>query len=153
MYIGFSMSEGAQKAYDRGLRPASKVGHGIPAELVRKFVPREEWHHCSSRYNRVDFYCPEKVLATFGKVASDRYLPDPDAVQALSEHNLSRLPERHYNATVRWIEWTGTRSHPKPKYMVAEGCEVLVKGNTAKVTLPSGETFSKRMFTNGFIIS
>lgn len=54
---------------------------------------------------------------------------------------------------VRWLEWPkfkyGGRSG-KPTEHYATECQVNVKGVTATITLPSGESFTKRLSTSGF---
>jgi len=147
----FSMSRNAAKAYDKGLVPASKI-KGVPAELVRQFCQPVEWHHSSSWYNRVDFYDPEEVRATFGLEPSAGVNPDPEAVAALAKWRESRKvkPNIYRNCRVEWIDWIGTRRHPKAIERVAEGCTVAIKGQTATITLPDGTTFRKRLGANGF---
>jgi len=60
---GQGMSDGALRAYEDGLAPASKVCKGVPAAMVREFLEPEEWHHCGWYANEVDFYrCDEAAV-------------------------------------------------------------------------------------------
>ena len=60
-YIGYSMSEGAKRAYEEGKVPFSKL-KPITKQILRIITngnPQEwasEWHHTSKYYNRTWFY-------------------------------------------------------------------------------------------------
>lgn len=151
-YAGFSMSNNAVDAYDRGLLPASKIGRGIPASLIARHVGHEEWHHSSKHFNEVRFYDPARVLAAFGVEPHPDHEPDPEAIAALAAHKAARAdaPNVHTGCTVEWLDWGGTRKHPRAYPQRATGCTVAIKGQTATITLPSGSTFQKRLTTNGF---
>ena len=150
-YSNFSMSNNAVQAYDSGLCPASKI-KGVPASLVSAHCQADEWHHSSKNFNKVDFYNPEKVRAIFGLEVSDDYEPDAHAVAALAAHKLTKQDAGtvHANCKVQWIEWAGTLKRPHATDRSAAGCTVVVKGQTATVTLPDSATFVKRLSTNGF---
>lgn len=146
----YSMSNNAIAAYDAGLVPASKI-KGIPPALIRKFCRADEWHHSSKAYNRVDFFNPPMVRATFGMESCEDYPADPEAVAALAAHNAAKPSAvAHTGCLVRWIEWSGTLKRPTATHCEAEGCAVVVKGQTATVTLPDGRTLTKRLSTSGF---
>ena len=147
----YSMSNRAVQAYENGLLPASKI-KGVPAPLIADHCRCEEWHHASSRYNKVKFYDPEKVLAEFGICPHPDYEINPVAAAALEEHRAKRknAPVIHMNCTVEWLEWYGSIKHPKCDQMKAQGCTVSVKGQTATVTLPDGKALTKRLSTRGF---
>ena len=147
------MSNNAVSAYNNGLVPASKI-KGISAALVQKFCRYEEWHHSSGFYNRVKFYCPLCVTIIFGKVpgkCEDHGVCecDPQAVEALAQSQAveSYLLKDQY---VEWIEWTGSRKHPKANPRIAENCTIVIKGQTATVYLPDDSRMTKRLTTNGF---
>lgn len=150
-YNGFSMSNNAVAAYNNGLVPASKIP-GVPAALVKEHCRPTEWHHSSKNYNRVDFYDPAEVRAIFGLEVHEDHEADPRAVAALAAHKtgVKKAPDVLTNCRVEWIEWTGSLKRPTATEMVAEGCKVSVKGQTATITLPTGETLTKRLTTNGF---
>lgn len=150
-YSNYSMSNNALLAYECGLCPASKI-KGVPASLVSIWCPSDEWHHSSKNFNKVDFYNPVKVRAIFGLEESDDYPADAGAMQALAAHKLSKKDTgvAYKNCKVDWIEWTGTMKHPKAADRSASGCKVIVKGQTATVTLPDGTALVKRLNTRGF---
>ena len=74
-YAGYSMSNNAVDAYDRGLKPMSKITKDdLPADisvaffrfLVREgFVGGSEWHHTSKKFNRTDFFDVDDLAADF----------------------------------------------------------------------------------------
>lgn len=147
----FSMSNNAVAAYNYGLLPASKI-KGIPAALIDKHCRYEEWHHSSKAFNRVKFYDEAYVRATFGLIAHEDHDPDADAIAALAAHKEARkdAPTVWTNCTAEWIEWSGSLRRPKATEMKATGCTVSVKGQTATITLANGNSFIKRLSTNGF---
>ncbi len=155
-YIGYSMSERAMQAYEDGRVPASKTG--VPAKLVEEFCRYAEWHHTSGRYNKTKFYDRHYVRVIFGldepneDDEEEEILPNPLAIEALARSNGSS-EEVIEDATVTWLEWSGTRAHPHATEYTAEGCTVVIKGNTAKVTLADGSTMTKRLTTTGFEIN
>jgi hypothetical protein len=149
---GMGMSNNAVDAYNTGLVPASKI-KGIPVSLIRKHCNAAEWHHSSKFYNEIDFFDKEEVLATFGKIKSDEYEADENAILDLNDYksNLKNLKVKKYtNCEVKWLEWYGTRNHPKCSERSEKNCTVVVKNLTATITLVSGVTFKKRLTTNGF---
>ncbi len=148
-YYNYSMSNNAVLAYKKGLLPASKIP-GVPASLVKPFCQPTEWHHTSSKYNRTDFYNPDEVRAIFGLQSHGNIKANPAAVAALDQYKAGPTTETYANCRVQWIEWAGTAKKPTRTTMTADNCTVEVKGQTATVTLPSGKTIVKRMFTKGF---
>ena len=72
-YIGYSMSVNAADAYDRGLRPISKLTAadmplGVSLSFARWLAKTgewraAEWHHTSAKFNRTDFYDPAEIAA------------------------------------------------------------------------------------------
>lgn len=154
-YHGFSMSNRAVEAYRNGLRPASKIKR-VPAELIRQYVSATEWHHTSKHYNETDFYDPAEVLAVFGIEQNDDYEVDQEAVEALARYKQSKKEvavEVYENCRVKWLEWSGTRRHPKATECTETGCLVTVKNQTATVQFPNGRTMTKRTYANGFFFS
>ena len=147
----FSMSNNAIAAYNNGLLPASKI-KGIPAALINQYCRYEEWHHSSKAFNKVKFYDEALVRATFGLAEYEDHEPDADAIAALAAHKACKkdAPAVWINCTVEWIEWSGSLRRPKATEMKAEGCTVSVKSQTATITLANGNSFIKRLSTNGF---
>jgi len=55
------------------------------------------------------------------------------------------------NCTVWWLKWSrGALRKPECEECKEDGARVEVKGKTATVTLRDGQTFQKRLTTNGF---
>ncbi len=156
-YYGYSMSNNAISAYDAGFVPASKIGHGIPASLIEKYCRYEEWHHTSKEYNITNFYNPVKVLATFGIIEHEYYPVNLDAVQALKEYKEEKKKREvkvYENCTVEWLEWGGTRKHPKAIQCHAKNATVTHDGGQfVKIRLTDGTEFRKKIGSNGFTVS
>ena len=149
----YSMSNNAIEAYDNGLLPASKI-KGVPAPLIAAHCRYEEWHHSSSKFNKVKFYNPEYVLATFGLEISDDHAPSPAAIAALTAHKSTkkRAAEVYINCRVEWREWrcAGRYGKKSCERMSASSCTVSIKAQTATITTPDGKSFIKRLATTGF---
>ena len=149
-YQGYSMSNNAVLAYEEGLLPASKI-KGVPPVLIREFCRYNEWHHTSKRFNKVNFYDPTYVRCVFGLEESEQFEANPEAVEALSNYRSNKDNTVVYeNCTVEWLEWRGTKSHPRAKKWIEKNRRVDVKGQTATVKLQDGSTLKKRLTTNGF---
>jgi uridine phosphorylase len=159
------MSEGADQAYREGKVPASKIP-GVPAKLVREFCGGGEWHHTSKFYSETGFYNPLEVRVAFGlevderteeqlrEDGEDRFEPNPAAIAALAAHKQNKpAAVVHENCTVSWLEWSGSRNHPRCQEREEAGCRVVIQGQTATVTLPSGKTMVKRLATREFKVS
>jgi hypothetical protein len=139
-YNGYSMSNNAVSAYEDGERPISKWTKGDIISFIESAVKndglalecdldvlkkasakvlkdvclsRSSWHHTSSRYNRTNFY-----IVDLGKV------------EALTNEQLSAYVPESEPADEKWkcafLEWTGTRKHPKTTEYVEVG---VVKGD------------------------
>lgn len=151
-YIGHSMSRNAASAYGRGLLPASKIGHGIPAKLVKKHCRSAEWHHTSSKFNSTEFYDLEMVLSVFGISETEDY-PFEDyrsqaAVDDLTEYRNPNSEIIIKTGIVSWTEWgRGRFGKPCPIPMSAHGKVTYKKGaSMATVTLDGdGRTFRKKL--------
>jgi len=155
-YNGYSMSNNAVAAYDDGLLPASKIKQ-VPASLIERFVRYAEWHHSSKNYNRVKFYDPQTVLATFGLIEATDECGDPipacpDAIKALAAYKAEKKSggEVHHGCTAEWIDWSGSLKRPTATERKEVGCTISLKGQTATITLQSGEVVTKRLSTRGF---
>lgn len=152
-YDGFSMSNNARAAYRRGKMPASKLAKelGVSTAAIRNFLTPCEWHHTSSQYNRTDFYelpewADDDETVEFDVDAFVAKCKEWDREQKATTVATS------YRAHVEWVEWSGTRNHPKAtKY--AEECDVIEKGDTFTITRENGQTFRKRRGSNGFSVT
>jgi hypothetical protein len=95
------------------------------------------------------------VLATFGLLKSADHEINAHAVAALEKHKADKKGGAvvHANCRVDWLQWGGSLSRPTCTERSEAGCTVSVKGQTATITLPSGETMIKRIATRGFYFS
>ena len=140
-------SDNALAAERDGRFPASGIATaiGVPAGAVSALAPSDgEWHHASKFANEVPYYeleaCREYFASEEGKAALVAWKETKKAVAVVV----------HEGQTVTWLEWGGTRKHPKADKCTLAGCIVTVKGNTATVKQPDGRTFQKRLTTRGF---
>lgn len=160
-YDAFSMSNNARAAYNDGAVPLSGIttawvkAHGIGCAasalkllIAEDVVTTTEYHHTSKHYNTTEFYRPEAVKAQVERLGDVRIA---EVVAAAKERRRAESSVTvHRNCHVEWLEWGGTRSYPSAEEMHAEGATVVVKGQTATITLKGGHTFTKRLSTNGF---
>lgn len=144
-YIDYSMSEGAAAARTCGLLPSGECAKalrsqfpGITAAVVREVLPRSSWHHTSKMYNQTNFYSTDDVEEYADKLRA-----------AIKRHREAKAVV-YDDCTVKWLEWYGTRSHPRATECSAQHAQVVVKGQTATITLEDGTTFVKRLQTRGF---
>ena len=168
-YNGFSMSNNAVAAYESGEKPLSKWTKTDILEGIKKEIREEEltlncsmeklkklnakvlkkiclyrssWHHTSNHYNRTDFYSL-----------------DINSIAELTDEKIDRIIESHKEekpeepTEERWqcafLEWSGTRNHPKATEVIEEG---IVKGDwfhradgTKKKTTANGFRFIKKI--------
>lgn len=151
-YHGYSMSNNAVTAYANGEMPKSKwtktailselrdqttpdrlalLKGKTVAELRELALKRSSWHHTSSHYNRTDFYVVDTVHI------------NSVSIQSLAGYSLSKKEEKPIERTAVYLEWSGTRKHPKATEVVVKG---IVKGNWFH--LPNGT--KKSITANGF---
>ena len=130
-YYGFSMSNNAVTAYEDGKRPLSKwtktaildracskmqdegaepdqiaaVMTALKSLSIKTLKARaltvSEWHHCSSWYNRTDFY---DVVDTLDLIEN---------ASTWTEQNEQEQEQIEHKVRARFLEWTGSRAHPK----------------------------------------
>jgi len=153
-YFGFSMSNNAVDAYRGGLLPASKLARklkkyfpGVTAGDIGNVVRPSEWHHTAKFYNCTNFY----QLSDFAELAERRKLRAEIAERRSAEKNPDMILK---NATVEWLQWSGSRNHPKCVGKREENCTVSVPpvGKFVKIIFKSGLEMKKGKATNGFNI-
>ena len=167
-YSGYSMSNNAVMAYEDGEKPLSKwtkaeIMEGIkkseielkcsieklqkmPIKLLKEVaLSYSSWHHTSNRFNKTDFYSI-----------------DEDKLEELTDDKIEKMVFDYKSEKVpgpveeRWrcafLEWSGTRKHPKATEIVEEG---VVKGDwfyrndgTKKKTTANGFKFIERLEAN-----
>lgn len=149
-YYNFSMSNNAVEAYSNGEMPLSKwtkaeiiseiekqkrngeieinfdikLAQKLPvAELKEMVLSCSSWHHTSSRYNRTDFYSVDvnRVEALTNEEIKDRL----ETVANKSLNSKDKI-ENVQMAECSFLDWGGTRKHPKAKEITEIG---EIRGN------------------------
>jgi hypothetical protein len=146
-YCGFSKSNRAVAAESAGRFPASVVARKLrlPVEFV-KSVGTSEWHHTSGWYNCTDYYDLQEVAEY---AATEEGKAELEALR----QKPAKASKTHHNVRVEWLEWAGTRSHPRAIERKAEGCTVVDDGGAFyKITLPDGRSLKKKKDCNGLYI-
>lgn len=164
-YNGYSMSINAVSAYNDGEMPLSKwtkseiistiedavvVGSvrlkcsidklkSVPVKLLKDIcLYNSSWHHTSKHYNVTDFYAID-----FFKIEE---LTDEEIDRIVSDYKKDQLVkevEKEEKWLCEYLEWGGTRKHPKATVHQSEG---VIKGNW--FILPNGS--KKKTTANGF---
>ena len=141
-YNGFSKSNNAVAAEAEGRFPAS-VGAkrlGVPVEFVRA-QGTSEWHHTSKNYNGTEFFDLDSIRE---HLETDEGRAQLDAIKSELKAKKTAPETVHAPADVKWLEWGGTRNHPKAKEMSASGATVTDRGGKfVEVKLAGGRTFRK----------
>lgn len=168
-YNGFSMSNNAVAAYEKGEKPLSKWTKTDILEGIEKAIRKEEltlncsmeklkklnvkllkeicltyssWHHTSNHYNKTEFYSLD-----YDEIEE---LTDEKIENILSEYKSEKPIEA---VEERWqcafLEWSGTRKHPKATEVIEEG---VIKGDwfyradgSKKKTTANGFRFLKQI--------
>ena len=136
----YSMSNNAHSAYQNGEMPISKwtkaaILAGIKAIAMEDNIDVDfdnlkklsklqlsrclectSWHHTSSFYNKTTFYSVniDRIADCFSPVAKVAKTKKPAAEKKLG--------------TIYYLEWTGTRNHPKATECCEKNVFIEVKG-------------------------
>lgn len=125
-YYGYSMSNNAVAAYERGEKPLSKwhkceileelksqdlpddvmgILHSLSLSVLKSHVlVKTSWHHTSSRYNRTDFYSVKDLSCI-----------SLDEIKKWNNKRKENETKTTYKARAEWIEWEGNyRRYKKP---------------------------------------
>ncbi len=151
-YNGFSKSNNAVSAEANGRFPASKCAKilGVPVEFIRA-QGSCEWHHTSKHFNTTPYYDLESIREHLETSEGQQQLSEIKADLASKKTATATIYE---NADVAWIEWSGTRNHPRATNYTATGATVTDGGGKfVEVRLPNGKTFRKGRDTRGFTVS
>ncbi len=144
-YNGYSMSNNAVEAYQRGEMPLSKWTKTeiieeieeavrckdlelkcsfskikkIPVKMLKQIcLYKSSWHHTSNHYNCTDFYSLD--LSGLESLTDEKI----DAIISDCRREQEKPEEEKWICA--FLEWSGTRKHPKATRIVEEG---IVKGN------------------------
>lgn len=134
-YSGYSKSINALEAEDDGLFPASICAKklGVSTAAIKEILRPSEWHHTSGWFNKTDYYdisdLSEEKLAALKAYKADNSVYE-------------------YQADVEWIEWSGSRRHPKANKFKAENIKVTEKGCFYTFHLPDRDV-RKKIDSNG----
>lgn len=149
-YNGFSKSNNAVHAERNGRHPASVVAKmlGVPSQFVKQCARTSEWHHSSKFYNCVQYYDLEVI---------QEWLESEEGMARLEEWKKGQKKKTtttRVGCRVEWLEWSGTRNHPRATERVADGCAVTDEGGLFyKIKLPDGKTMRKKKDCRGLKIS
>ena len=160
-YHGFSMSNRAIEAYNNGEKPFSKWTKQDILNVIEEYkqesddstvyelanvragvlkahlLHKSSWHHTGKFCNCTDFY------------SIDFDLIDSLDLKTVKEWQLEKIKkevEQIKKYECIYLEWTGTRKHPKANEVKAKG---IIKGNWF---YPDNENFKKSISANGFKI-
>ena len=160
-YDGYSMSVNARIAYNSGQMPLSKW---TKTEILNRVAEIDEakvklienvnldtlrnellylvgWHHTSSMYNRTDFYgIDEDVIEELTE----------DVVASWKRATKKPTVADAYRGDFHYIEWSGTRSHPKANPQTLTDVNIQEKGSFYIVTDDNGnQLVRKKIGSNG----
>lgn len=145
-YNGFNMSNNAVAAYESGEKPLSKWTKADVIEAIEDAIREEEltlicsmqklkkipvkilksvclyrssWHHTSNYYNKTIFYSLDvNRIADLTDEQIDRI------IENYKEEKPTEPTEQRWKCA--FLEWSGTRKHPKATEVIEEG---IVKGD------------------------
>lgn len=163
-YSGYSMSRRAREAYDDGEKPLSKwtkqdiidsiTEYATEADLhfnidllkklkvavLKKLVLyRSSWHHTSSYANRTEFYDIDRdKLDTLTDEEINKILVRP------IENTKNLLDSKAFRGNITYLEWEGTRKHPKATEHTLENVNIEEKGCFYIVTDDKGRQLLKK---------
>ena len=163
-YSGYSMSNNAVHAYNNGAKPLSKwtksaiidaVAEIDPEKaewlkdvslpiLKKKLLTNGEWHHTSMYYNKTDFYSVEDY--DIERLTYD----DVQSWKAEKPQKEVKPDNKKYRGDINYIEWTGTRNHPKANKKSLTDVNIEERGSFYIITDDNGnEILRKKIGSNG----
>jgi hypothetical protein len=167
-YHGYSKSNNALDAESEGRHTASKLARrlGVDTQAVTDHCSSREFHHTSKWYNATYYYDEPALLieADSGLDADD--LDDDEREEAAAKLTAMRAdtaarrrskrkpPEVWEGCTVTWLEWSGSRAHPKCNERTEKECKVVRKPSTFTyiITMADGRELRKRDGTRGLAV-
>ena len=163
-YSGYSMSLRAVDAYENGEMPLSKwrktdILNGIneidpqKAEKLKKVKANilkerllvcSSWHHTSNHFNKTKFY---SINTDYVEMLTDK---DINKMLYEGKETQEEPSVNKYLGKIKYLEWGGTRKHPKAEekelanvYIEERGCFYYVTDNNNKLLL------KKKIGSNG----
>lgn len=135
-YSGYSMSNRAVSAYNDGEMPLSKWTKALilasveelltsgadeimsklrqlsKRTLASHFLVYASWHHTSSYYNKTEFYRIDDYAVEHLTLETCNELKQKD-LASKQEQTEEKQPNPCYVGTLNYLEWSGTRRHPR----------------------------------------
>ncbi len=171
-YSGYSMSNRAVEAYDNNEKPYSKwtktaimevIGDWIDdggnlgcsfdnlkklkvREFKRICLYRSSWHHTSKYVNQTDFY---SVNFDFLERVTDA---DVESWAKIGNQTHQNEDDERiiFHGNIHYLEWSGTRKHPKATECCLRDVNIEEKGCFYIVTDDSGkQLLRKKIGSNG----
>lgn len=160
-YYGYSMSNNAIDAYESGEKPISKWTKSDIIEAVKEINPeaaeliervnlktlkdnlltRTSWHHTSKMYNATDFYSIDEDAVE--NLTAEK-------VNSWAAHTDTKAVGREFRGDIHYLEWSGTRKHPKATERVLNDVNIEERGSFYIVTDDDGkEILRKKIGSNG----
>ena len=161
-YVGHSMSVNMAEAQANNELPASKAASklGVGVDAIRDVLSPSAWHHASSYYNKVNVYDinPYLELKAGRELSEDVYTPEEIEEYKQNWEMMKTYPKpdknvKEYYGTAEWIEWEGTRQHPKPVQHKEENIKIQEKGSFYTFYLPDGKIIRKKIGSNGTYVT
>lgn len=169
-YSGYSMSNRACEAYESGEKPLSKWTKTDMFEAIAEYIEennvtftmstlkkapksvitdlvlrKSSWHHTSSYCNETDFFSVDYDLL--------EQLTDEKITDAITAHKVTgkeKPLEKKYKGSFTYLEWSGTRNHPKATQIWLKDVWIEEKGCFYIVTDQEGKQLvKKKIGSNG----
>ena len=146
-YCGYSMSWNAVSAYNEGEKPMSKWTKTAVLEAIERAIDEQEltlicdieklkktpagvlkricltyssWHHTSKYYNQTEFYSIDvDVMEALTDEEIDKAIEDFKLERNKSNDKDKQVVEEVWRCS--YLEWSGTRKHPKAESREAVG--------------------------------
>ncbi len=165
-YNGYSMSNNAVYAYENGEKPISKwTKSDILSEIANideekaalvKDVPlstlkqnllyNSSYHHTSSHYNKTQFYAVDADVV-------DSLTPETVA-EWKNQKLQAKASENTYRGDIDYVEWSGSRKHPKAENKTLTDVNITEKGSFYIVTDDNGNVLlRKKIGSNGTYVT
>lgn len=138
-YFEYSKSNNAIDEENNGGFPASILAKklGVSSKAIKELMIPYAYHHTSCWYNKTDYYDMEYAL---------------EILDQLKAYKPKQSESESYIADVKWVEWKGTRKHPKAVIHHAENIEVIEAGSFYIFKTNDGN-IKKKIGSSGTIVN
>lgn len=150
-YYKFSKSNNAIEAERENKFPATIISKKlkIPVIFIKSYFDASEWHHSSKFFNKVMYYDLNQIKNFLENDGGWKVLDD----FMKNQRDFKKIKKGivYNKATVRWLEWSGTKNYHCCKEMFAKDVTVIDKGGDfVRVVLQNGKVLKKKRNTKGF---